>query len=361
MAKNGISKIAFVNFSTTWGGGEAQHLALAKETIRQGQKAIIITSLGSLLSVKARDARIPTIDLKVSKLSFLNPLLHYKIRTLLSEIEPEAIILNASLELKHFAISTSKLKHTLIYRRGFFANIKVSQLNRFLFSRLSSIVAVSDYVKNHSLKQIAPYSPSIQTIYNGIEPNKITALPKYRNKRLVAIGRLDSVKQFDLLIRAMPEVLKHIPDASLWIIGGGALKAELAQLINELKLQKHITLKGFRNDVPELLSHCSLLVHPAKYEAFGVTFLEAMRQNLPCISFRGHAGDELILHNNTGLLVSNQNAKELSDSIVSVLNKPKQLETMGKAAYDRFTDHYTIQECVNNYLKLIDKISCKSQ
>jgi len=355
MEKSGKNKIAFVNFSMTWGGGEAQHLALANEVMRQGHTALIVTQANSELCKRANDVGITTETLKVSKLSFLNPIVLQHIRSMLRRQQPNAVILNSSLELKHFACATSSKHYKLIYRRGYHTLIKASAVNRYCIKRLSKLVAISEFIKHNSLKTIAPFAKDeVAIINNGISPLEDISLPDYQAKRIIAVGRLVEYKQFDILIKAMPQIIQQVPEASLWIVGEGELSTELTQLISDLHLQDNVKLKGFSDDIPSLLAQSSLFVHPAKEEAFGVVFLEAMRQYLPCISFSGHAGDEIIVQGKTGLLVDKQSPDDLAHNISSILNNSEQLEQMGKYAKERFSNHFTIEKSLNKYLALIN-------
>ncbi len=354
MKENRTNTIAFVNFSKTWGGGEAQHLALAMEMISQGIKAVIITQENSELEKEAKKNKIPTLQITTGKLSFLNPLTCRKIRQITKKTNPDALILNASLELKHFAFALNSKHYCLIYRRGYHTLVKDSLINRYCIKKLTHLVAISEFIKKNALKAVAPYAKKeITIINNGISPLNTIQQPDYSTPRIVAVGRLVEYKQFDILIKAMPLVLEKIPNANLWIIGEGEKKRELEQLSNTLNVEDNVILKGFSNNVPALLSECSLFVHPAKEEAFGVVFLEAMRQQLPCVSFKGHAGDEIIEQNKTGIIIEEQSPQALAQGIINILENRERLMTMGKNAGNRFINNYTIESSVKKYLSLI--------
>ena len=348
--------IVFVNFSISWGGGESQHLSLAKEFIRQGHIAVIITQPGSTLAKICNKENIPFHTLSVKKLTFLSPIKLLAIRQLLKSIQPDAIILNSSLELKHFAFATSHRQYNLIYRRGFHSPIKANFINKYCFKRLNRVVAISKFVEINTLNSISHYCHHpVSIINNGITPLKSFDRPRYDKKRIVAVGRLVPYKNFDLLIKAMPPLLKTVPEAELWIIGDGEDKKKLTQLIQDLKIEHCVTLKGFREDIPQLLSEGSLLTHPATKEAFGVVFLEAMRQQLSCVTFKGHAGDEIIVNTKTGLLISPSSPEDLAQGLSTILDDEEQLKAMGEAAYQRFNNNFTIEHSVNKYLHLINQ------
>lgn len=347
-------KILLVNFSTGWGGGEVQHLELAKEFIRQGHDAKLVVMPDSELAIRAPKHNIKTTALKVGKFTFASPFHIYKIRSLLNKEIPDGVILNSSLELKHFATATSKKKHNLIYRRGFHFHINSSGLNKFLFKRLRHVVANSEFIKENALSEItSDCNISTKVISNGITPKTSTTKVKYNTNTILAMGRLVKYKQFDVLIKAMPFVLKKNPLAQLWIVGEGDEAENLQELINKYKLGKNVFLKGFCDNIEDLLSECSLVVHPAKAEAFGVVFLEAMRQKLACIAFRGHAADEIIKHHETGLLVDAMTSESLANSISELLRSETTLQQYGENGFRRFITTFTIEKSVEKFLQLI--------
>lgn len=348
--------ILFVNFSTFWGGGESQHLGLAEEFINQGHNSVVMTQPNSVLLDRAIEKNIPTEVLKITNVSFLNPFVLSAIRNVLNRINPDAVILNSSLELKHFAFATSSKKCKLIYRRGFFSLVKPKMITKFCIKRLSALVAVSNHVKDVSLSAIAPFSRhEVVVINNGIKPAAVKTIPAYESKCIIAVGRLDACKQFDILIKAMPSVLAKVPQATLRIVGDGEEYGKLAQLIIDLNLSAQVSLLGFQSNVAQLLSESALFVHPSKYEAFGVVYLEAMRQKLASITFSGHAGEEIIIDKETGVIVDKLNSHSLSDSICSIIDNADQLKIMGEKAYSHFLNNYTIEQSVRKYLKLINK------
>ncbi len=349
-----IKTVVFVNFSINWGGGEVQHLSLAKEFISQGYHSIIVCQLNSALWKKATEQGISVQLLNVSKLSFLNLRKLHHIRKMLKKIQPSAIILNSSLELKHFAFATSHKRYNLIYRRGFHAPIKLNNVNKFCFERLNRVVAISEFVKNSTLKKLSPFCRNpIVVINNGIPPLFDFDLPKYNSKRIIAIGRLVAYKQFDILIKAMPTLLKFEPQAELWIVGEGEERQNLERLIIDLNLSENVFLKGFSSDIPSLISQSALLVHPASEEAFGVVFLEAMRQKIASVTFEGHAGDEIIENGLTGLLIKERSPESLALGISRIISDETMLKEMGINAFNRFNNCFTIEHSVQNYIKLI--------
>src|SRR5207248_739236 len=121
--------------------------------------------------------------------------------------------------------------------------------------------------------------------------------------RILAVGRLTRQKGFDIAVRAFVSVHKVISCARLEIAGDGEDRALLGRLIEELGLADCVSLLGKRDDVPELMEKAHVLVHPARWEGFGLVLLEAMSAGLPIVASRVGAIPEVVDDEVTGLLV----------------------------------------------------------
>ena len=348
-------RIVFVNFTADWGGGELQHLELAREFKRQGYAVAVCARPGSALIQKARALGLETLALQVGKWSFLSPTILRRLKTLLREARPAAVVFNGSLELKHLVLCGAHRDFAMVYRRGYHKIVKPTVLNRFYFRRITHLVAISDFVRRNALGAILErgFGPAT-VIHNGLLPGENGPLPAYDAQQIVAVGRLVEYKRFDLLIAAMPAVRQRVPGARLWIVGDGPQKEDLENRIRSLGLEGAVRILGFRNNVAEILSRASLFVHSAREEAFGVVFLEAMRQRLPCVAFRGHAADEIIEHGRTGLLVDEFSAPALADAIAGLLGSAKTLERMGQAGHARFLSRFTIEKSAEKFRRLLE-------
>lgn len=112
-------------------------------------------------------------------------------------------------------------------------------------------------------------------IYNAIETTA-HSIPKGRagdNVRVLSVGRLESVKGYDRLIRSLaPTGI----DWHLQFAGDGMERAALEALARELQVSDRVEFLGFRSDVPELLSACDVFIQSSISEGFGVALLEAM-------------------------------------------------------------------------------------
>ncbi len=101
----------------------------------------------------------------------------------------------------------------------------------------------------------------------------------------IFIGALgDRRKGFDVLYAAWRALCSEASwDVNLAIVGRGAELAAWQHRAAEDSLTDRMHFLGFRDDVPKVLAACDVMVHPARYEAYGLGVHEAVARGLPAI------------------------------------------------------------------------------
>ncbi|MFE0192277.1 glycosyltransferase family 4 protein [Streptomyces sp. NPDC058989] len=152
-------------------------------------------------------------------------------------------------------------------------------------------------------------------------------------KWVVAAGRLARVKRYDVLIRAFAQVAAERPDWRLRIYGGGAEKAALRALIDELGLYNHVFLMGPANPLEPEWAKGSIAAVSSSLESFGMTIVEAMRCGLPVVATDcPHGPGEIIADGVDGRLVPVGDAQAMAGSLLSLINDDDARKRMGRAA-----------------------------
>lgn len=138
--------------------------------------------------------------------------------------------------------------------------------------------------------------------------------------RLVAVGRLDKQKGFDVLLHAMAQITTALPNAMLTIHGEGPERAALEALRTQLNLQDHVALPGSSQTPGGWLSDADLLVMPSRFEGFPNVLAEATVSGLPAISTDCDFGPrEMIVDGVNGLLVPVDDASALAEAVISLM------------------------------------------
>ena len=172
-------------------------------------------------------------------------------------------------------------------------------------------------------------------IANPVPPAQQFAQPNAASptKRLISLGRLDPVKQFDLLIEAFATVHGDHHDWTLEIWGEGQEKNRLFRLIQKLGMEKNIFLRGFTDNITPVLAsgHCFCL--PSRSEIFGLALGEAMAHGLPSVGFASTTGvNQLITHEKNGLLAEETSAAGLATCLRTLFSSAELRATIGAEA-----------------------------
>lgn len=143
-----------------------------------------------------------------------------------------------------------------------------------------------------------------------------------REKRIVAVGRLEGQKNYPLLLKAYALLRNEHPDYILDIFGEGSQRACLESLTRELGVGKWVNFRGVVSNVHDLMEKASLYVLTSDYEGMPNALMEAMAMGLPCIASRCPCGGPamLINHGENGLLF------EVGDKNGLLLNMKKVLK-----------------------------------
>jgi glycosyltransferase involved in cell wall biosynthesis len=188
-----------------------------------------------------------------------NPLLLFELWWKIKVTKPDIVH-------THFAKATEIFTKINILPQLLHVATKHNPRKAKIFNRLNHVIAVSKGVKE------SIDNKSVQVIYNGIKATEL--LPSIKNEMftLLAIGRLDKVKGFDILIK---ECLKLNFPYKLYIVGEGKQREYLEAQIIKYNLENNVELLGFRKEIPQLIKNADLVVVSSHSEGFSLVIVEA--------------------------------------------------------------------------------------
>jgi GalNAc-alpha-(1->4)-GalNAc-alpha-(1->3)-diNAcBac-PP-undecaprenol alpha-1,4-N-acetyl-D-galactosaminyltransferase len=153
------------------------------------------------------------------------------------------------------------------------------------------------------------------------------------NQNIIAIGRLDPQKGFDLLIKAFKKVARDFPEWALTIWGEGGEREKLEALVLEENLSNQVHLPGKTKDIFKEVSKASIFVLSSRFEGMPNALGEAMSMGLAAVATDCPTGPrELISHGKNGLLVPNEHVEELASALKKLMGDQKLREQLGNKA-----------------------------
>jgi glycosyltransferase involved in cell wall biosynthesis len=227
-------------------------------------------------------------------------------------------------------------------------------VERACLRRYSAAIAISE-----SLREFTEASTGVRTVtvhYGlAVGPGQVPVHHGQRQTtRLLAVGRLDEQKGFDVAIDAMKLVARTTPRTHLSIAGDGRQRQLLAERITALGLGAAVSLLGTRDDVQELMLNADILVHPARWEGFGLVLLEAMRAGLPIVATSAAAIPEVVTDGLTGILVPPDDPDQLAAAIIELIQNPTQRRKMGAAGFERLKNFFSPEQMAKGVAAVYD-------
>jgi GalNAc-alpha-(1->4)-GalNAc-alpha-(1->3)-diNAcBac-PP-undecaprenol alpha-1,4-N-acetyl-D-galactosaminyltransferase len=200
-------------------------------------------------------------------------------------------------------------------------------LRRAVYPFSDALVVQSSYDKDRY-----SFHKNCHVIYNPISVSH-----KYQNlkreKTILAVGRLEYQKGFDMLIDAFARV--DFKDWELIILGEGSYRKELEDKISQNGLDKSVKLLGEVKDVEYFYKRASIFVLSSRMEGFPNVLVEAMVYGCTPIAFDCLTGpSDIIRDNENGILVEAESISKLSSAISYLLNNPDRVIEYSNRAKD---------------------------
>ena len=229
-------------------------------------------------------------------------------------------------------------------------------VERALTARASRVIAISDAVRRFSSERVGLPAAKIDVVHYGLDglpgtwaenpPLEVGGAPL-----LLAVCRLAPQKGLDTAVRALPE----IPDATLLVLGEGPERESLTALASSLGVGDRLLLPGRVGDVAALYRRADLLVHPARWEGFGLALLEAMLAAKPVVAADAGSAPELVDHSRTGLLVPVDEPGALAEAVCSLLADRARADELGRAGLERARREFSVGHMVDGTLAAYER------
>lgn len=203
---------------------------------------------------------------------------------------------------------------------GYFTNKDF--IAKRIFAKAHRIVTVSKEMEK-VVREKYGYK-NLETIYNIVDTELIKTLSqevfpeKKDDSYIVALGRMASynIKQQDAIIKAYSQSVLPKHGIKLLLLGEGEKRVDFEQLAKELNLSDKVVFVGFKDNPYPYLKSAKFMVLASKTEGFPNVILESFACGTPVVSYDCKTGpNEIIEHKQNGLLVKDQNLKELTKAM----------------------------------------------
>lgn len=255
------------------------------------------------------------------------------LRSILIKNQPNILISVAVplVRLAYPAMLGLKIKHIGWEHFNLYAGSKVGFLWRLLSTKLVDItVVLTDADKRNYQKYVHSKIKCIPN-FSTINIKKQSCID---SNIIVAVGRLEYQKGFDLLLEAWKKISNRIAPWNLLIVGSGSKRNELIEFIRKNNLEDSVTLLPATPNISTIYENASIFVMSSRFEGLPMVLIEAKMAGLPCISFNCPNGPNEVIRNNIdGYVIENGNINQLSEILLNATKDRNSLKQMGKEAY----------------------------
>jgi glycosyltransferase involved in cell wall biosynthesis len=340
------------------GGITSYCFTLAKGLLRKGHKVYIASDKGLWLS-KFIEAGAEYIPIPIATKQEIS------LSVFKSLVQLKPLMQEKRIDIIHAQTRVTQVVASLL--AGPKAPVFVSTCHGFFRPRFfrrvfpcwgKKVIAISESVKEHLLKDFKVAETDIRLVHNGIDLEafhppeakvRASLQAKFSVENHPAIGiiaRLSSVKGHIYLIEAMKYVVEQVPEVRLLIAGEGSMQDELVRLTQKLGLKQNISFIPNVLDTAELLFALDIFVMPSLQEGLGLSLMEAMAIGLAVVGSGVGGIKNLIQHGYSGLLVEPADPKALADSLIELLKSPAQARRLGENAREYIRKNFSQEKMV---------------
>jgi glycogen(starch) synthase len=223
---------------------------------------------------------------------------------------------------------------------------EINSVEWWLTYQAREIIACSRFMVREVVQGFELPPDKVHLVPNGVDVNRwsrVDAIATAREPLVIAWGRIQYEKGFQVLARAIGELRLRVPGLRCVIAGRGTYLPELQTQIDMEGVSDLVQLAGFVTDdeLKALLARAACVVIPSLYEPFGIVALEGMAAGAPTIVARTGGLAEIVEGTGAGVLFEPGNHHELADRIEDVLADPGAAAHLRDAAADLLRRTYT--------------------
>ncbi|PWN60615.1 glycosyltransferase [Chryseobacterium oncorhynchi] len=299
--------------------------------------------------------------------SFYNPVYIFRIISYFQQYDIVHVHLFPSMYFVVIAKILSFKKIKLIFTEHNTVNRRLDKkifkpLDKFIYSFYKKIICITPEVKEQLILKLNLNMEKLVVIENGVNLEKVLSANKAERKDLgykdndrllIMVAAFREQKDQDTLIKT----LKELPDNyKLLLVGDGARRPKLEDLVSDLNLKDRVNFLGFRSDVYSLYKMCDVAILSSHWEGFGLVSVEAMASGTPMVASNVSGLNSVV--KDGGLLFETGNTEELKNIILELINNQEFHSKVSKKGIEK-SKHYSIDKTIEKMQVLYNQVNNK--
>jgi len=222
-------------------------------------------------------------------------------------------------------------------------------------SECDGLIFVSSQIRDEWFGVMDSVPPLVRTIPVCVRDESVDALraqPRADVRKqvgygddefvIVTVGKVHPMKGQQMIVSAMPEVLQHVPNARLSIVGQRTKQSDrLEDEMAGLGVSAKVTFQGATEQALEHIYAADLLVHASMAEGFGLVIAEAMALGTPVVASDAGGARSLVLDRKTGLRFSVGDQVTMVNRILEVAAHPEEARARAALAETHYRTHFS--------------------
>ena len=333
--------------------------------LKFGYNITVMTEKDSAYAKRFEESGIRVIDAHYKKK--ISPSTIKKIKEAIKEYSIDILFATNSKSISNATIASIGTNVKLVTYRGttggLYRHDPSSYLNA-LSPRVDGVICVSKAVARHVKEQIFDKSKKVEAIYKGhklswYETSKISLEEFGTNQENFNVAFVANVRPHKGLIYLLKAAhkLASYKNIHIILIGQNISQEPYLSAIKNSGMEERIHMTGYRNDAPQIIASCSVLVQAStRKEGLSRVILEALAGNTPVIASAIEGNAEIIEDGFNGYIVPIKDADAIAQKIIELSTSPQKLQELStNAVYtiENKMSHNTTVEQFNKFFKEI--------
>ncbi|ESU22158.1 hypothetical protein FEDK69T_21340 [Flavobacterium enshiense DK69] len=171
--------------------------------------------------------------------------------------------------------------------------------------------------------------------------------------RIVSVSRLEAVKNIESILKSVSRLVSENINVEYVIVGEGAQRSSLENLVAQLGIKDNVTFAGFQNNPYPFLQQSDLYVLSSYTEGFSNSLAEAMYSGTPSLSTKVGAAGDIIMDGHNGWLVEPNNDTDLFLKLKEVISFVEiQRNTVGHKGKKTILENYSLENHLTSLMNI---------
>lgn len=339
--------------STGWGGQETRTVLEAEHLTRRGHRVRIAGPPGSGIEREARRRGLPFFPTPIR--SVLDPTAYLRLVRFLRREKPLILHTHSSKDSWLAGLAGRRACVPVIFRtRHVSIPVRPQRLNP-VYRLPDRIIVTAAAIRNDLVGRCGLAPDRVVPLPTGVDLQRFGPHVSGRafreefglGAKTPAVGmvaQLRGSKGHDHFIQAARLLCRRKPDVKFFIVGNGRRRALIGEKIRSEGMQERVTMTGYREDIPNVMSALDVLVIAStRTDGIPQAGLQALATGVPVVGTQVGGIPEIVLDGETGLLVRPGDARALAEAIETLLDDPARRERMGRTGAQIARARYSLE------------------